>query len=172
MVDVNVHPAKQEVRFHQSRMIFQTLVSFIETNLKQWFQSIDDFNSIKKQVTIKGKVESLSAVEPDWELSMAGNVRNPAVREERSQEYIVKEIGFIVLSIFSLTLVFTIIVYLRGLLSSLIISSRLLFIFSAVSISLMVFTVRQKPKYRNAFNFRSSVSFTKLSLSMLPAIGK
>ena len=33
MVDVNVHPTKQEIRFHQSHMVFQTIMAAIERSL-------------------------------------------------------------------------------------------------------------------------------------------
>ncbi len=37
-VDVNVHPTKQEVRFHNSRTVFQAIVSTIDNTLSQSFQ--------------------------------------------------------------------------------------------------------------------------------------
>ncbi len=38
LVDVNVHPAKQEVRFHQSRLVYQALSSTIERALRDQFR--------------------------------------------------------------------------------------------------------------------------------------
>jgi DNA mismatch repair protein MutL len=35
MLDVNVHPAKQEVRFHESRFMYQSLSSMVEKSLQQ-----------------------------------------------------------------------------------------------------------------------------------------
>jgi len=40
LVDVNVHPTKQEVRFHQSHLVYQTIVSAIEGSLGQRHSSI------------------------------------------------------------------------------------------------------------------------------------
>ncbi|MBW1706705.1 MAG: DNA mismatch repair endonuclease MutL [Deltaproteobacteria bacterium] len=40
MVDVNVHPTKQEVRFHNSRDVFQAIVSTIEKTLARSFHSL------------------------------------------------------------------------------------------------------------------------------------
>ncbi|MGD2126538.1 MAG: DNA mismatch repair endonuclease MutL [Desulfobacteraceae bacterium] len=39
LVDVNVHPTKQEVRFHQSHFVYQVLSTIVDKSLKQHFYS-------------------------------------------------------------------------------------------------------------------------------------
>jgi len=34
MMDVNIHPTKQEVRFHESRVVYQAISSVIDSALK------------------------------------------------------------------------------------------------------------------------------------------
>jgi DNA mismatch repair protein MutL len=40
LVDVNVHPTKQEVRFHHGHVVYQTLVSNIEGTLQRQFKPL------------------------------------------------------------------------------------------------------------------------------------
>lgn len=42
LVDINVHPAKQEVRFHNSRMVYQAVSSSIERALTEQFSPFSD----------------------------------------------------------------------------------------------------------------------------------
>ena len=40
LVDINVHPTKQEIRFHQSRLVYQTIISVVEETLGQRFHAV------------------------------------------------------------------------------------------------------------------------------------
>jgi DNA mismatch repair protein MutL len=40
LVDINVHPTKQEIRFRHSRLVYQTIISSIEGTLRQRFHAI------------------------------------------------------------------------------------------------------------------------------------
>jgi DNA mismatch repair protein MutL len=40
LVDINVHPTKQEIRFRQSRLVYQTIISAIEETLGRRFHAI------------------------------------------------------------------------------------------------------------------------------------
>ena len=40
LVDINVHPTKQEIRFRNSRLVYQTIISAIENTLGQRFHAI------------------------------------------------------------------------------------------------------------------------------------
>jgi len=70
LVDINVHPAKQEVRFHQSRMVYQALSSTIERALTDQFKSFS-YEGHKRPEVIEDKVFSQVKVsEPAWEYSV------------------------------------------------------------------------------------------------------
>jgi len=73
LVDVNVHPAKQEVRFHNSRTVYDTLASTIEKNLKNQPNTFIDlgFQKTEVQTSIKPFAERVS--EPEWEYSEGEN---------------------------------------------------------------------------------------------------
>ena len=60
-VDVNIHPTKQEVRFHNSRDVFQTIVSTVGRALSQSFHGFLSRESVSDRGYINQK-DSLSSV--------------------------------------------------------------------------------------------------------------
>jgi DNA mismatch repair protein MutL len=67
LVDINVHPAKQEVRFHNSRMVYQAVSSSIERALREQFSPFSDkgykgSENIQYNVPVHTKM-----AEPAWE---------------------------------------------------------------------------------------------------------
>ncbi|MFC1534564.1 DNA mismatch repair endonuclease MutL [Thermodesulfobacteriota bacterium] len=92
LVDVNVHPAKQEVRFHQGRLIFQTLSSTIENALRDQFRPFSD-TGYREADDLKGKQFSqISMAEPVWEYSEEEQKGTSQTVIETRKEYQVKEV--------------------------------------------------------------------------------
>lgn len=82
-VDVNVHPAKQEVRFHNSRAVFNIIVSTIEKALADSFQVFINSNpeNEKERPDMLRKTDYVS--EPLWRYEQTVSVpKRPAVPEE------------------------------------------------------------------------------------------
>ena len=67
MVDVNVHPAKQEVRFHQGHIVYKALSSTIEKALRDQFSSHSYLGRQVSEVTITKHVNQVRMAEPIWE---------------------------------------------------------------------------------------------------------
>ena len=67
MVDVNVHPAKQEVRFHQGHIVYKALFSTIEKALRDQFSSHSYPGRQVSEVTATKHVNQVRMAEPTWE---------------------------------------------------------------------------------------------------------
>jgi len=79
LVDINVHPTKQEIRFRQSRLVYQTIISAIESTLAQRFHSILDAGFDNGHLEFRGprekQITGMAIAEPRREYS--------GTREER-----------------------------------------------------------------------------------------
>jgi DNA mismatch repair protein MutL len=67
LVDVNVHPAKQEVRFHQGHIVYKALSSTIEKALRDQFSSHSYAGSQVSEVTVAKNINQIRMAEPTWE---------------------------------------------------------------------------------------------------------
>lgn len=92
LVDVNVHPTKQEIRFHQSHRVFQTIVNTIASTFGTGFAG--HYEPEGPRPGSKGFEPSngMTMAEPEWAYTgpEAAEIL-PSEREVR-QEYLVKEI--------------------------------------------------------------------------------
>jgi len=86
LVDINVHPTKQEVHFHQSRFVYKIVTSTIERALGQRLHAILDTGYLRQERSKEGQNNGAVIAEPGWEYS--GPVQKEADFQE---EVIVKE---------------------------------------------------------------------------------
>jgi len=92
LVDINVHPTKQEVRFHHSHVVYQTLVSNIEGTLQQQFKPLFEMGYRRAESMIEQQVNGMTMAEPRWEYS--GDQKKEATHhpeKEYHEESLVKE---------------------------------------------------------------------------------
>ena len=90
-VDVNVHPTKQEVRFHNSRTVFQTIVSTVEKALTQTFHAFSLPGPGNEKKDLDQKEVFSSVREPMWRYSeTAQNITGP-VKTEGPAEFMIRE---------------------------------------------------------------------------------
>ncbi|MDB9822456.1 DNA mismatch repair endonuclease MutL [Deltaproteobacteria bacterium] len=96
LMDVNVHPAKQEVRFHQSHLVYQTLSSTIEKALRDQFKSFS-YNGYERPGVIPEKrLRQTEIAEPGWEYSGKDQKEVASAEIESRQEPLLKEIPQII----------------------------------------------------------------------------
>jgi DNA mismatch repair protein MutL len=81
-IDVNVHPAKQEVRFHNSREVFQIIVSTIEKALARSFHAFTGKETIREVGFVS---------EPAWNYSQTAESTVAHVKTQVDESTIVKE---------------------------------------------------------------------------------
>jgi len=91
LLDINVHPAKQEVRFHNSRMVYQAVFSSIERALTEQFSPFSDTGyKGSEDIQYNAPVYTKMA-EPAWEY--LGKERKGVIGDsvENRQVNLVKE---------------------------------------------------------------------------------
>jgi len=88
LVDVNVHPTKQEVRFEQNRFIYQSISSTIARALGDQLnhftdslQGISKEKSVIKQSEKQAFLEVKETSEPAWEYSVNKEIKPPRAEE-------------------------------------------------------------------------------------------
>jgi DNA mismatch repair protein MutL len=95
LVDINVHPTKQEIRFHHSRLVYQTIISVVEDTLGQRFHAVYEtgFDQGYRELreTGKGHLSGVDMAEPQSEYLPAAAERLGVPEELFQESHIVKE---------------------------------------------------------------------------------
>ena len=96
LLDINVHPTKQEIRFHQGQLVYKTIVSTIERNLAQSSNSIFDAGYPIEENAKERHINGMVLREP--ERVYAGGAQERAFRPDTSlkEEYLIKEVPRII----------------------------------------------------------------------------
>ncbi len=66
LIDVNVHPAKQEVRFQQGHLIYQNIASLINTALKDLYTPFFDMKYSGEKSGYSAPASEANISEPSW----------------------------------------------------------------------------------------------------------
>jgi DNA mismatch repair protein MutL len=95
LVDINVHPTKQEIRFRHSRLVYQTIISAIERTLAQRFHSILDTGFDNGHLEFRGprekQITGMAIAEPRREYSGTREERVDYPQALFQEEYLLKE---------------------------------------------------------------------------------
>jgi DNA mismatch repair protein MutL len=95
LMDVNVHPTKQEVRFHHSHLVYQAIISAIESRLGERFHSIFEtrFDHGERAPSEIGQreIEGMPIAEPRWDYLPAGAEHADYTDAIARQAHLVKE---------------------------------------------------------------------------------
>ena len=83
-VDVNVHPTKQEVRFHRGHLVYQAITSTIEKSLGRQFHTVFDTGYSRSEGIKEAKTDGKLTAEPEWEYS--GAFQKEAVSRETGMQ--------------------------------------------------------------------------------------
>jgi DNA mismatch repair protein MutL len=96
LVDVNVHPAKQEVRFHQGHKVYMALSSTIEKALRDQFISHPYAGHQMSAVTVAKHINQVRMAEPTWEYHGGGKGEVKGKEIEITQPPLLKELPQII----------------------------------------------------------------------------
>ncbi|HJX35016.1 MAG TPA: DNA mismatch repair endonuclease MutL [Desulfatiglandales bacterium] len=96
LVDVNVHPAKQEVRFHQGHIVYRALSSTIGKALKDQFSSNSYAGHQVSEVTVPDHINQVRVAERTWEYHGGEKKEVKDKKIEITQAPILKEIPEII----------------------------------------------------------------------------
>lgn len=95
LVDINVHPTKQEIRFRDGRRVYQAIVSAIEGVLGEQFHPIldgaSDKGSIKFRETRETQIPEWRVAEPEGAYSGSGDDSSNYSETLFQKQYLVKQ---------------------------------------------------------------------------------
>lgn len=95
LVDINVHPTKQEIRFRDGRRVYQAIVSAIEAVLGEQFHSIldvaSDMGSIGFRETREAQIPEWRVAEPEGVYSGSGDESSNDSKTLFQEQYLVKQ---------------------------------------------------------------------------------
>jgi len=88
LVDVNVHPTKQEVRFHQGQQIFKTIVTFIDKTLREHLHPFSMETNVKTEALNKMAMRVAEVSEPRWEYSPVEHAEDASTKAVDHEGYL------------------------------------------------------------------------------------
>ena len=91
LVDINVHPAKQEVRFHNGRQIYRLISSSLEKALEDQLTPFSDIEYQHIKPVEKAYPGKVTVAEPSWEYRDEKKVDPYPVKTEPGQEPLFKD---------------------------------------------------------------------------------
>jgi len=81
LIDINVHPAKQEIRFHQGQAIYQAISLMINKALKDQFKPFGDTEFQEEKIQYKPFTDRVDISEPKWQYSAISEKEEPLRNE-------------------------------------------------------------------------------------------
>lgn len=92
LIDINVHPAKQEVRFQQGQLIYRTISSVIERSLKDQFVPFFDKRDEGEKTVYTPPSTGTRVSEPSWIYSDIKEKEQATYRDLKPvQEHLIRE---------------------------------------------------------------------------------
>jgi DNA mismatch repair protein MutL len=95
LVDINVHPTKQEIRFRNSHQAYQTVLSAIERSLGQRLHAISDTEYMRAEDTtnnkVTGEITRMAMAEPEPLYSESPQRETAKDKEVFKEELLIKE---------------------------------------------------------------------------------
>ncbi len=95
LVDINVHPTKQEIRFRHSRLVYQTIISSVEDTLRQRFHAIfetgidEGYRELRE--TAEKPLSGVEMAEPPMAYSLPSYERSGVPEKVFQEPYFVRE---------------------------------------------------------------------------------